>query len=98
MIERAMELSPGQANELRSVMLAEYAGTADETALAGLEHSLDLFGMLMLPLIMARSAMAWNITEEQAAGAISGAMPRLRENAAEIKKMIQDPPACIAII
>lgn len=86
MIEQAMSMSTELANEFRKTMLSAYFETDDKDVLDGYEHYIDLFGMMFLPLIMAKSAIAWNVTEEQARAAVAAAMPGFRENAQKIKE------------
>lgn len=92
MIKRAMALDKDTANRCRRSMLSEYFGTDDTAKLDEYECALETFDTLMILLVMARSAKAWNITMEQAKAVIDSSLPKFRHAADNIARAVSVLP------
>lgn len=92
MIKRAMSLDKDTANRCRRFMLAEYFGTNETAKLNEYERLIATFDTLMILLVMARSAKAWNITMEQARLVINSSLPKFCDAADNITKAVNILP------
>ena len=89
MIRQAMDMTPELAGRTREIMLRTYFGTADQEALSEYGQGIDAFGTVLLPLIMARSVIAWSVTEEQAKVVIRECTQKLKENYDELVRRMR---------